>query len=117
MLKEADASGTASFPFRETHGRYIVLIYWLIFIFSQKHVYIHGIFIHGVIFNAFVLCLCGMPLSSGHQVHRQPDFYLTTQRPFAPASSTYKHYLSPALQAAQQDSQRIRRLFLSYSEE
>lgn len=50
MLKKADASGTASFPFRETHSRCIVLIYWLIFIFSLKHVYIHGIFIHGVIF-------------------------------------------------------------------
>lgn len=68
-------------------------------------------------FYAFVLYLCGMPHSSGHQVHTQPGFYLTTQQPFAPASSTQKHYLSPALQAVQQDSQRIRRLFLSYSEE
>lgn len=63
-------------------------------------------------FNAFVLYLCGLSFSAGHQVHTQPDFCLSTHRPFAPASFIYKHSLSPALPAARQDIQKT--LFVTF---
>jgi len=106
-MKEADASGTLRFPLREAHSRYIVFIYWLIFIFSLKLVHVYGIFICGAFFsNAFVLYLCGISVSAGHQAHAQPAFCPATQRPFAPASFIYKHPPSPAVPAAQQDIQK-----------
>lgn len=58
----------------------------------------------------FFQYLCPLPLRhillTGHQVHTQPNFCLTTQRPFAPASFIYKRSLSLALPAAQQDIQK-----------
>lgn len=81
MLKEADASGTLSFPFKETHSRCIVFIYWLTFIFSLKRVHIYGIFICGAFFS--------IPLSftfEAHPSHWASGAYTTQLLPDYPTT-------------------------------